>query len=173
MANALVSLGLRPGDRLAAQVEKSFSAIVLYLATVRAGGVFLPLNTAYTPPEVEYFLRDAGPKLFICDPGSLTTLSLIAEGAGAKVLTLDANGQGGLADEAASHLSEFRTVDRAADDLAAMLYTSGTTGRSKGAMLTHDNLFSNPPSRKSSFESQNTTYRGKFRTNVNRGSRWN
>ena len=143
VANALVSMGLRPGDRLAAQVEKSVAAIVLYLATIRAGGVFLPLNTAYTPHEIEYFLGDAEPTLFVCDPRAEAVLSPVASAAGAVVKTLDSTGQGSLEEEASIQDRTFETVPRAADDLAAMLYTSGTTGRSKGAMLTHNNLFSN------------------------------
>ena len=93
LANALTGLGVKPGDRVAAQVEKSVAAIVLYLATVRAGGVFLPLNTAYTPAEVEYFLGDAEPALFVCDPGKRAALEPIANKVGAKVLTLDAQGK--------------------------------------------------------------------------------
>ena len=143
MANALAATGGRPGDRVAAQIEKSVEAIVLYLATVRAGGVFLPLNTGYTPAEVEYFLGDAEPAVFVCDPGRLDSLAPIAAAAGAQVLTLDADGRGSLTDAAQSAPEAFETVERAADDLAALLYTSGTTGRSKGAMLSHGNLVSN------------------------------
>ncbi len=143
MANALVALGVAPGERVAAQVEKSVEAIVLYLATARAGGVFLPLNTGYTPAEIEYFLGDAEPKVFVCDPGCADDLTPIAEGFGATVLTLGADGEGALTDAARRTPEAFETVERAADDLAALLYTSGTTGRSKGAMLTHGNLVSN------------------------------
>ncbi len=142
-ANALIALGLQPGDRVAAQVEKSVAALVLYLATVRAGGVFLPLNTAYTPAEIEYFLGDAEPTVFVCDPGKRESLEPIAAKVGAKVVTLDAKGQGTLADATAAASDVFDTVERSTDDLAAILYTSGTTGRSKGAMLTHENLVSN------------------------------
>lgn len=143
MANALVKLGVKRGDRVAVQVEKSVAAIVLYLATVRAGGVFLPLNTGYTPSEIEYFLGDAEPAVFVCDPKKLTALEPIAERVGAKTVTLDANGQGTLTDAATAEPVDFETVERAGADLAALLYTSGTTGRSKGAMLTHENLYSN------------------------------
>lgn len=142
-ANVLASLGVQPGDRVAVQVEKSVAAIVLYLATARAGGVFLPLNTGYTPAEVEYFLGDAKPAVFVCDPARLASLEPVATKLGATVLTLDTNGAGTLADAARAASDSFETVDRAADDLAALLYTSGTTGRSKGAMLTHGNLVSN------------------------------
>ena len=143
MANALVELGLRPGDRLAAQVEKSTEAIILYLATVRAGAVFLPLNTAYTAAEMQYFLTDAEPAIFVCDPARQGELGAAAKAAGARILTLDANGGGSLAEAAARTGTDFATIARERGDLAALLYTSGTTGRSKGAMLTHGNLVSN------------------------------
>ncbi len=143
MANALAKLGLQPGDRLAAQVEKSAEAIVLYLATARAGGVFLPLNTGYTASEIEYFLGDAEPKIFVADPRKLAALEPIAAKLGAVTVAMDAQGEGSLAEAARAESADFATVERAGDDLAALLYTSGTTGRSKGAMLTHDNLVSN------------------------------
>ena len=143
MASALVELGLRPGDRLAAQVEKSTEAVILYLATVRAGGVFLPLNTAYTATEMRYFLTDAEPAIFVCDPARQGELSAAAKAAGARIVTLDADGGGSLAEAAARAGADFATIVRERDDLAALLYTSGTTGRSKGAMLTHGNLVSN------------------------------
>lgn len=143
MANALAGLGVGPGDRVAAQVEKSVEAIVLYLGTVRAGGVFLPLNTGYTPAEIDYFVGDAEPAVFVCDPVRREALQASADKAGAKLVTLDASGKGTLTDAADAAPSSFATVERTADDLAALLYTSGTTGRSKGAMLTHGNLVSN------------------------------
>ena len=143
MANALVGLGVQPGDRVAAQVEKSVEAIILYLATVRAGGVFLPLNTGYTPAEIEYFVTDAEPAVFVCDPARQDALQPAAEKVGTTLVTLDANSEGTLADAANAAPEAFDTVERGADDLAALLYTSGTTGRSKGAMLTHGNLVSN------------------------------
>ncbi len=143
MANALVSLGVKPGDRVAAQVEKSVQAIILYLATARAGAVFLPLNTGYTPAEIDYFIGDATPAVFVCDPAKADALADAADRAGARIVTLDAKGQGSLTDAAADAPAGFATVPRDSDDLAALLYTSGTTGRSKGAMLTHGNLVSN------------------------------
>lgn len=143
MANALAGLGVKPGDRVAAQVEKSVEAIILYLATVRAGAVFLPLNTGYTPSEIDYFIGDATPAVFVCDPGRADALKEAADRAGARVVTLDSAGQGSLTDAAVDAAPDFATVPREADDLAALLYTSGTTGRSKGAMLTHGNLVSN------------------------------
>ena len=143
MANVIVSRGVKPGDRVAAQTEKSVEALVLYLATVRAGAVFLPLNTAYTLNELEYFIGDAEPSLIVCDPSKAEGIGKLAAKSGAKVETLDADGKGSLSDGAANASADFATVPRAGDDLAAILYTSGTTGRSKGAMLTHDNLASN------------------------------
>ena len=142
-ANFIVSRGVKPGDRVAAQTEKSVEALVLYLATVRAGAVFLPLNTAYTLNELEYFIGDAEPSLIVCDPPKAEGIGKLAAKSGAKVETLDADGKGSLSDGAANASADFATVPRAGDDLAAILYTSGTTGRSKGAMLTHDNLASN------------------------------
>lgn len=142
-ANYLVSRGVKPGDRVAAQTEKSVEALVLYLATVRAGAVFLPLNTAYTLNELDYFIGDAEPSLIVCDPSKADGIGKLAAKSGAKVETLDAGGKGSLSDGAAKSAPDFKTVTRAGDDLAAILYTSGTTGRSKGAMLTHDNLASN------------------------------
>ena len=103
---------------------------------MRAGGVFLPLNTGYTPAEVEYFLGDAQPTVFVCDPARYEGLGPVAAASGAQVLTLDAEGGGGLTEAAMREPEVFETVVRSSDDLAALLYTSGTTGRSKGAMLT-------------------------------------
>ena len=144
LANVLVCLGVEPGDRVAVQVEKSPEAILLYLACVRAGAVFLPLNTAYTPNEIAYFLSDAEPRVFICDPASKDKLASVAAGAGvAHVETLGVTQDGSLAALMAAASPVFNDVERGADDLAAILYTSGTTGRSKGAMLSHDNLASN------------------------------
>jgi malonyl-CoA/methylmalonyl-CoA synthetase len=143
MANVLVASGVKPGDRVAAQAEKSVPGLVLYLATVRAGAVYLPLNTAYTLHELEYFIGDAEPSLVVCDPAKAEGIGTIAAKVGAKVETMGADGKGSLTDAAARAKPEFETVARGDDDLAAILYTSGTTGRSKGAMLTHDNLASN------------------------------
>jgi malonyl-CoA/methylmalonyl-CoA synthetase len=142
-ANVLAASGVKPGDRVAVQVEKSAEALMLYLGTLRAGGVFLPLNTAYTPAEVDYFVSDARPTVLVCDPGRLNALAQIADKVKSRVLTLAADGSGRLATAVEGASAEFKDVARGADDLAAILYTSGTTGRSKGAMLSHENLASN------------------------------
>jgi malonyl-CoA/methylmalonyl-CoA synthetase len=143
IANVLVSRGVKPGDRVAAQTEKSVSGLVLYLAAVRAGAVYLPLNTAYTLNELEYFITDAEPSLVVCDPTRAEGISAIAVKVGARVETLRPDGKGSLTEAADKASAEFKTLARGHDDLAAILYTSGTTGRSKGAMLSHDNLASN------------------------------
>ncbi len=140
MAAALVAYGVAPGDRVAAQVPKTVQAIELYLGTVLAGAVFLPLNTAYTDAELAYFLGDATPAVVVCDPARAAGIGAIA--GDARVLTLGADGQGSLRDLAEAQ-GGFAAVPRGRDDLAAILYTSGTTGRSKGAMLSHGNLASN------------------------------
>jgi malonyl-CoA/methylmalonyl-CoA synthetase len=143
MANVLVARGVKPGDRVAAQTEKSVSGLVLYLATVRAGAIYLPLNTAYTLNELDYFITDAEPALVVCDPSKAEGIGAIAAKVNAKVETLGADGKGTLTEAADRANADFETVPRNNDDLAAILYTSGTTGRSKGAMLSHDNLASN------------------------------
>jgi malonyl-CoA/methylmalonyl-CoA synthetase len=142
-AAALMSHGVKPGDRVAAQVEKSPEALFLYLGCVRAGAVFLPLNPAYTLTEVEYFVGDARPALIVGDPSRRDGLAEIAKANGARFETLAGDGSGSLADIVAVQTGEWSDIDRGPDDLAAILYTSGTTGRSKGAMLTHANLRSN------------------------------
>ena len=144
MANAFVALGVRPGDRVAAQVEKSPEALFIYLGCLRAGAIFLPLNPAYTGAEISYFLSDAEPRLFVCDPARLIELAHVARGVGsAQIETLGGDGRGSLSLLVKDASEDFDDCARAPCDLAAILYTSGTTGRSKGAMLTHDNLVSN------------------------------
>ena len=142
-AHVLDDAGLVPGDRVAVQVEKSPGALALYAACVQAGLVFLPLNPGYTAEELGYFIDDSGAGLLVCDPGRARALAPLAETRSAALLTLGAAGDGTLAEAAAGQSGTFAPVARGPDDLAALLYTSGTTGRSKGAMLTHDNLLSN------------------------------
>jgi malonyl-CoA/methylmalonyl-CoA synthetase len=143
LAGVLDGLGVRPGDRVAVQVEKSAEALMLYLACLRAGAVYLPLNTAYTLVELDYFIGDAEPRLVVCAPKAAEGIRTIAGPRGARVETLDEAGGGSLMALAEGATPDFADVERGPDDLAAILYTSGTTGRSKGAMLTHDNLLSN------------------------------
>lgn len=143
LANVLVAEGVGPGDRVAVHVHKSSAALALYAACVQAGVVFLPLNIAYTPAELDYFVTDSEATLFVCDPAEVEDLRAITEKIGCRQLTLGADGQGSLTALAATQSSRFETVSRNEEDLAALLYTSGTTGRSKGAMLTHKNLLSN------------------------------
>ena len=140
MAAALQGAGVMPGDRVAMQVSKSLEAVQLYLGTVMAGAVFLPLNTAYTGAEIGYFLGDATPRVVVCDPARADEIAPLA--GDATVLTLAGDGSGTLA-EAATGAPPVDVCARGGDDLAAILYTSGTTGRSKGAMLSHANLASN------------------------------
>ncbi len=143
-ASFLAGLGLRPGDRVAVQVEKSPEALLLYLACLRAGLVYLPLNSAYQAGEVGYFLENAEPGAVVAQPRSMPWLEPMAAKQGIRnVFSLDEHGGGSFTDAARSAGAGLATVERRADDLAAILYTSGTTGRSKGAMITHRNLASN------------------------------
>ena len=148
IANLLASLNLPAGARVAAQVEKSAEALMLYLATIRAGFVYLPLNTAYRASEMAYFIENASPSVVVCAPKNFGWIAQTAFARGtAHIFTLDEPAQGrnsgSLLSRAVHFGDRFDTVHRHSDDLAAILYTSGTTGRSKGAMLTHGNLVSN------------------------------
>ena len=144
MAAALVGMGLQPGDRVAVQAPKEPAMLELYVGSVLAGGVFLPLNTAYTADEIGYFLGDAAPRVFVCDPEKVEALTQVAQHAGvAHVQTLGAGEDGNLVKLRDAQPAGFKAVPRDPLDLAAILYTSGTTGRSKGAMLTHRALASN------------------------------
>ena len=144
LAGALKALDVAPGDRVAVQVDKSPEAILLYLACLRMGGVYLPLNTGYTADEVRYFLSDAEPALFVCRPAALEEARRVAgETRCPAVETLGTDADGSLLTLAEQAEPYAGIEPREHDDLAAILYTSGTTGRSKGAMLTHRNLGSN------------------------------
>ena len=150
-ANVLVACGVKAGDRVAVQVPKSIEAVMLYLACVRVGAVFLPLNTAYTADEVEYVLSDAEPSLFICDPNKRDAFDQLVKARNIAietlgVLTTDGKSAGSFSDKAMEAGATFQNAECGADSLAAILYTSGTTGRSKGAMMSHDNLLSNAKS---------------------------
>jgi malonyl-CoA/methylmalonyl-CoA synthetase len=142
-AHALVASGLVPGDRLAAQVHKSPEALALYAACVQAGVIFLPLNTAYTVDELTYFIENSGARMVVCDEAVRRDLAPIADRLFARTETMNADGSGSLLSAAMDMPTDFPTVARDVGDLAAFLYTSGTTGRSKGAMLTQGNLLSN------------------------------
>lgn len=144
IANLLDALSLAPGARIAVQVEKSVEAMMLYLATLRAGYVFLPLNTAYQQAEIEYFIGNAQPAVVVCSSRNAGWVGKIAQAAGTPhVFTLDDDRTGTLLEVAASCSDVHEVARKDADEMAAILYTSGTTGRSKGAMLTHGNLLSN------------------------------
>jgi malonyl-CoA/methylmalonyl-CoA synthetase len=142
-ANAIAHLGVAPGDRVTVQVEKSLDNLLLYLAVLKAGAVYQPLNTAYTAAELDYFIGDAKPALVVGRPEDGESLGAIARRHGARFASLGREGKGDLARLAATMPASHATVARTRDDLAGLLYTSGTTGRSKGAMITHGNLESN------------------------------
>ncbi|MFC3051414.1 AMP-binding protein [Kordiimonas pumila] len=144
-ARALDASGVKRGDRVLVQAEKSLQLVFLYLAVLRQGAVFVPLNTGYRAKEFTYFLNDALPALVICDPASEAEYSAIVSENGVALLTLNAEG-GGSFFKRANELRERGSIDDVvvdSDDLAAIVYTSGTTGRSKGAMLSNANLLSN------------------------------
>ncbi|MCW3781595.1 malonate--CoA ligase [Defluviimonas salinarum] len=141
-SGALAAAGLAPGDRVALQLEKSPDMLAVIAGAIRAGVVFLPLNPAYTAAEVSYFVTDAGAKLLLCDGASEAALAPVADAAGAALAVLNADGTGSFA-EAAIRAEPLPVVPCESGDLAALLYTSGTTGRSKGAMMSHANLLSN------------------------------
>lgn len=144
-ANFFFHLGIRKGDRVVAQVEKSAHNLLIYFACLRSGLIFIPLNTAYQTEELQYFLANSEPSLVICDPGTASTFDKLAVGESRKpqVLTLDASGSGTVNAKLGSFPTEHEIVDCEADEVAVILYTSGTTGKPKGAMITHDNLASN------------------------------
>ncbi len=140
----LLAAGAKRGDRIAVQVDKSPENVALYLGAMRAGLIYVPLNTAYTSDELGYFLKDASPTIFVCAPEKERALSPVAKRASVtSILTLDPSGAGSLSDALAANVPQSEICHRDDDDIAVILYTSGTTGRSKGAMLTHKNLRSN------------------------------
>jgi malonyl-CoA/methylmalonyl-CoA synthetase len=145
LAHVLTNAGVKPGDRVVVQAPKLMDTIALYGATVQTGAVYLPLNTAYTQSELSYFIADATPTLVVCDAKNEAAMSEIC-GGDVRVMTLATDGTGSLSTQADTCDTHFATVARGPDDLAALLYTSGTTGRSKGAMLSHKNLLSNAES---------------------------
>ena len=150
LANVLESLDLPPSSRIAVQAEKSVESLLFYLAVLRAGHVYLPLNTAYKSDEIGYFLGDAEPAVFVCAPKDFHWASRLAFARGTRyVFTLGDDRSGSLLERATHFPDTHSPVERQADDLAAILYTSGTTGRSKGAMLTHGNLAANAVTLKS------------------------
>ncbi len=142
-ANGLLTQNVKVDDRVVVQAEKSIEVIALYLATIRVGAIFIPLNTAYVATEVNYFIDNAEPILLICEPNKEEEYRQLDSAKVLKILTLDAKSQGSWLDNCRGCSEKFQNVARGKDDIAAILYTSGTTGRSKGAMLSHDNLLSN------------------------------
>lgn len=140
LAGRLTSLGIKPGDRVIVQVEKSPMCVMLYFACLRIGAIYLPLNTAYLDEELRYFVADAEPALIVCDPKKGAFFTGLISG---PVMTLDRDGLGTLVNDLASAPTTFDTADVDGDHTAAILYTSGTTGRPKGAMISHDNLATN------------------------------
>ncbi|MDP6190033.1 MAG: AMP-binding protein, partial [Gammaproteobacteria bacterium] len=143
LAAVLIGLGVEPGDRVAVQVDKSPMAVLLYLACIQVGGVYLPLNTSYTQAEIAYFVDDAAPRLFVHRPESKPDFSQTTGHDQLRLVSMDAYGLGSLTQNLGQVKPLIKITSVAADDLAAILYTSGTTGRSKGAMLSHSNLASN------------------------------
>ena len=143
ISNLFTKNGLLPGDRVAVQADKNNLQLALYVATVKAGGVYLPLNTGYTTSELQYFIDDAEPKIIIVDNSKKESIKTISSGKQTVIYTLNQDESGTLRENIIGLSKKFTPINRDKDDLAAILYTSGTTGKSKGAMLTHMNLASN------------------------------
>lgn len=142
-AHLITNSGLVAGDRLAVQIHKSPQALALYAACVQAGVIFLPLNTAYTGSEISYFIENSGAKMVVCDAAFVGALTPITQEFSVQLEVLNSDGSGSFADKSKTLPLDYPTAERGGDDLAAFLYTSGTTGRSKGAMLSQNNLLSN------------------------------
>ena len=142
-AEVIRNTGLKPGDRLAVQIEKSPQALAVYAACIITGVIFLPLNTAYSATEISHFLTDSEARMLLCNPANAGVLEPVTSASGAKVFTLGAHGNGSFIDAAIGQSAQFKVAPRSEDDLTAFLYTSGTTGRSNGAMLSHKTLLSN------------------------------
>ncbi len=142
-ANVFSNLGLVIGDRLAVQIEKSEYGLAIYAACVQMGVVYLPLNTAYMPQELHYFIENSGASMLICETSKEELLQPLVGELGIRLATIDASGNGSLLEALSTAPDQFQPVNRGLNDLAAILYTSGTTGRSKGAMISHQNLISN------------------------------
>jgi malonyl-CoA/methylmalonyl-CoA synthetase len=143
LANVLICCGVESGDRVAVQADKSPYAVFLYLACLRIGAVYVPLNPSYSLDETDHYIADAGPKLVVCQPERIAEISTLCHGRRITTLTLGIDGTGSLADKSRSMPAIFTNVTSEDNELAAILYSSGTTGRPKGAMLTHGNLISN------------------------------
>ncbi|MEX0681558.1 MAG: AMP-binding protein [Balneolales bacterium] len=144
IAAVLAGAGVKPGDRITVQVEKSIENVALYLASLRLGAIYMPLNTSYTDSELDFFLGDAEPRVLVCDPDRAETLEPLQHRHGIQALfTLGGDGSGTLSDALTNEKRFEPIIDRSPDDVAVILYTSGTTGRSKGAMITHANLYTN------------------------------
>jgi len=143
ISNLLLLNNLKPNDRVAVKAPKSIIQLALYFATIKCGGIYLPLNTDYTAQELKYFLEDSDASFLVIDPNNLDELSNLLDVSSLKIFTLDQNGNGSLKSQYHSLPITFNEILRNKNDLAAILYTSGTTGKSKGAKLTHENLVSN------------------------------
>lgn len=155
LANFLTAAGIQKGDRVAVQVEKSPQVLFLYLACLRAGFIYLPLNTAYTETELAYFIENAEPALVVCDPQSEDLFTRLGKARHPQqIFSLDAQGKGSLMTASQDTPAEFTTTACDKDDVAVILYTSGTTGRPKGAMITHGNLAANGQALKTAWQWQ-------------------